>query len=325
MAPLLPGDFNMACSEIFGGSYQGTYSADRAWMGDLETQFSVGISPERAPHVFKIGLAANASDEMFPKYKQQLDDKTCKITKVENTGLEVTEIVPANETVLNLYGQEQCKGLKPIGKLKAKTWFSPNAPEEDLTEEEEAHLKANPPALKDYEFWVEEEVLGKCVVGMKFEATVRETSFGLTFFDAFQSVHCSFYDVLPNELMADWREIEEQWLPMKKNRRPDQSGNEDQDEVADDIAQREGVDKVEPIPESNIDVQAEEADDVVVNTNIVAAGYDEDFEELAKKDTADQQTGVEVNKVGEELTQIAGNPNLVVQENFEVKEMAEKD
>lgn len=315
----------MACSEIFGGSYQGVYSPDRSWMGDLETQLSVGISPERARHAFKIGLAANASDEMFPKYKQQLQDKTCKISKIENTGLEVIEIVPANETVLNLYGQQQCAGLKPIGKLKAKTWFNPGAPEEDLTEDEEAHLEANPPALKDYEFWVEDEILENCVVGMKFEATVRETSFGLTFFDAFQSVHCSFYDMLPNELMADWREIEEEWLPMKRNKWVSQSGDEDQDKVADNEGQNESVGKVEPTPEIEIEAHPDEANDVVVNTNIVGAGYDEDFEEMAKEGTTDQQTGVQVHKVGEELTQIAGNPNVVVQENFDVKDTTEKD
>ncbi len=335
----------MACSEIFGGSYQGMYSTDRAWMGEVETECNAGVSPERARNVFKFGLAANASDEMFPKYRQQLGERTCKVTSVKDVGFEVTEIIFANETVLKLYGQPQCAGLKAIGKMKAKTWFSPHAPEEDLTEEEETYLNANPPASKTYEFWVEEEILEKCAVGMKFEATVRETSFGLTYFDAFQGVHCSFYKMIPNELMSDWKEIEKVWLPMRKKNMlggSAESGDEEEglkngEEKGQKTSVHHEEDPTEAPTENGIAVTATgaEAEDYKVNTNIVAAGYDDEFEEMAKdgaeiqqsKEKAEDMTeegfGVEVRKVGVELTQVAGNSDAVVQEIFDVKRTTE--
>lgn len=341
LTPLLPGDFNMACSEIFGGSYHGMYSTDRAWMEGLETECNAGISPERARNVFKVGLAANASEEMFPKYRQQLNERTCRVVSVEDIGFEVTNIIFANETVLNLYGQPQYADLKPIGKMKAKTWISPHAPEEDLTEEEETYLKANPPELKTYEFWVEEELLRKCAVGMKFEATVRETSFGLTYFDAFLGVHCSFYKLLPNELMSDWREIEKVWLPMKKkNMLAGSVGSEDQEEgLVDGEGKGQGASmkQVEDVAEKDIAATATQAEDedFKVNTNIVAAGYDDDFEEKVEdgaelqqmnekmEDTAEEGFGVEVHKAGVELTEVTGNAEAVVQEIFDVKRTTE--
>lgn len=351
MTPLLPGEFNMACSEIFGGSYQGMYSTDRSWMGDLEVECNAGISPDRARNVFKIGLAANASDELFPKYRQQLNDRTYKVVGIEDVAFEVTEIILANETVLNLYGQQQWAGLKAIGKMEAKTWFSPHAPQEDLTKEEEAHLKANPPKLKTFEFWVEEEILKKCAVGMKFEATVRETSFGLTYFDAFHGVHCSFYELIPNELMTDWREIEKEWLPMKKkNMLAARTGNEDQgvglegDESGEQQEERKvateakGVEETKEKEDPVVTTEAEaEADDFKVDTNMIAAGYDDDFGEKAeneselwqtdgkKEDMVEEGFGVEVHKAGVELKEMTGNPDAVVQETFDVKRTAESE
>lgn len=215
MTRLLPGDFNMACSDIFGGMYQGMYSANQEWLAGLDIECHSGIAPEKARRAFKYGIAANASDEMFPLYREQLTTKTYSNISTEDIGFEVTELILPNENTLNLYGQEQCAGLKVLGKMKAKTWFSPHAPDEDLTESEEELSKANPPKAKVYEFWVEEEILEKCAIGMKVEAAVRQTSFGLTYFDAIHGVHCSFYQLIPNELMSDWKEIEKEWLPMK--------------------------------------------------------------------------------------------------------------
>lgn len=298
---------------------------------------NAGISPERARNVFKIGLAANASEEMFPKYRQQLNERSCRVVSVGDVGFEVTDIILANETVLSLYGQQQFAGLKSIGKMKAKTWISPHASEEDLTEEEETYLKANGPELKTYEFWVEEEILKNCAVGMKFEATVRETSFGLTYFDAFLGVHCSFYKLLPNELMSDWKEIEKVWLPMKKkNMLASSAGPEDQEQGLEDDeekGQSASVKQVEDAAgkDNSATATEAEADDFKVNTNIVAAGYDDDFEEkvddgaelqqMSEKmeETVEEGFGVEVHKVGVELMEVTGNTDAVVQEIFDVK------
>lgn len=41
---------------------------------------------------------------------------------------------------------------------------------------------------------------------MKLLVTVRQLSFGISYFDVVNGVYCSFYDVLPNSLMDNWVE-----------------------------------------------------------------------------------------------------------------------
>ena len=215
--PMLPGDFNKACSEIFGGMYQGMWSENREWMQGIDLDYAVGMSPHHARKVFKYALAANADDDTHATYQKQLKEKSIKIVGVsENTGFEVTEIVFANQETLDFYAQPACAELKPTGKMKAKSWIVPTAAGEDLTEEEEAALAAKVPEPKYYEFWVEDEILSKCLIGIKFEGTITELSFGVSYFDTLDGVHCSFYQFLPNELVTEWREPEKAWLPMKK-------------------------------------------------------------------------------------------------------------
>ena len=337
----------MACSEIFGGMYQGMNLADRVWMDESDDLSSTGISPERARHVFKIGIAANADDKMFSKYRQQLSAKDCRQISTEETSFEITEIIHADNTVLALYAQKQSAGLKILGKMKAKTWSNPRAPDEDLTEEEEVNLKANPPKPKIYEFWLEEEILEKCELGMKFEATIRETSFGLSYFDAIGGIYCSFYQVIPNDFMRDWREIEKEWLPMKYNkyRAAQRSAEEREDGVADEdcydaIADQSAPTVIEQVSEKvdegekegeHFEVEAEAAE-AYIDRGLVAAGYDDEFDELQSKteeasyehdaglqETAEGGFGVKVHKVGEELKEVTGNADRVRQKNFDVK------
>ena len=224
----------MACSEIFGGMYQGMFEADQEWTQGLDIERRCGISPEQARKVFKFAMAANATDDMFPKYRAQLQAKTCRVISTEDIRFEITSLSFANEGALNLYGEQQCAGIKSLSKMRAKSWLSLDAQDEDLTEDEEAYLRANPLPLKEYEFWMEDEILQKCSVGMKFEATVRETSFGLTYFDAMQGLHPSFYHLIANDFMGDWKEVEKEWLPMRKNKLDTELENGKQDDGLDD-------------------------------------------------------------------------------------------
>ena len=215
--PMLPGDFNKACSEIFGGMYQGMWSENQEWMQGTDLDYAIGMSPHHARKVFKYALAANADDDTHATYQKQLKERSIKIVGVnENTGFEVTEIILANQETLDFYAQPACAELRPTGKMKAKSWIIPTAADEDLTEEEEAAIAAKVPEPKFYEFWVEDEILSKCIVGMKFEGTITELSFGVAYFDTLDGVRCSFYQCLPNELVTEWREPEKEWLPMKK-------------------------------------------------------------------------------------------------------------
>lgn len=227
MQRLLPGDFNKACSEIFGGIFKSMWTDSKGWAAGTDVDCSQGISPALARKTFKIGLVANGTEENLNNYRAQSQNGCIHIVNTEDTGLEVTELILCQPETLSLYVDPRAVGLKPLGKMKAKTWFSPNAANEDLTEEEEEALQANPPQIKNYEFWIEDEVLLKCFVGMKLGATVTELSIGITYFDALFGIHCSFFNILPNELMMGWREPEKEWLPMRGT---NTGGEEDVDE-----------------------------------------------------------------------------------------------
>lgn len=225
---LLPGGFNSACSEMFGGAIRGLYVGDQEWVKEVFTTIpDAGISPQLARKTFKTGLIARGNDRMFELYKKQDDANKIKVMNEIETGLQITELLPAEQEVLDLYHSAVGQGLKPLGRLRAKTWYYPGAPLEDLTEEEEAAAAKAPKQIKDYELWVEDKVLAKCFVGMRFITTVKELSFGALYFDEVRGVYCSFYDALPNDAMIGWREIEKTWLPMREKPVEDGEGGDE--------------------------------------------------------------------------------------------------
>ena len=232
----------MACSEIFGGALHGLYVGDQEWVkGILPTLPNCGISPQLARKTFKTGLIARGDDQVFELYKKQGDANKIKVMNEIETGLQVTELLPAEKEVLDLYQSAVGQGLKPLGRMRAKTWYYPGAPEEDMTEEEEAATAAAPKEMKDYELWVEDEVLAKCFVGMKFITTIKELSFGILYFDEMRGIYCSFYDMLPNDAIIGWRKPETTWLPMRE-KPTDDEGEEDLENGIEGDDQGAGVD-----------------------------------------------------------------------------------
>ncbi|KAL8854321.1 MAG: hypothetical protein Q9221_000807 [Calogaya cf. arnoldii] len=209
-----PGDFQTACSEIFGGIYQGKYAKNPDWAPEAESY--AGISPEVAHRTFKIGLAAQASDEVTKRYKEQNASHDLETLKVYTVCLEVTELLPSDDGVKRFYEKlPAAKGLSPLGRLKAKSWDSPFKLCKDLTAEERL-AKPKPSPIHNFEFLVEDYVLDTCFIGMKFETTVHDLSFGLKFFDNISGVFCSFYQMIPNERLLGWRVPEDEPLPPRE-------------------------------------------------------------------------------------------------------------
>ena len=66
---------------------------------------------------------------------------------------------------------------------------------------------------RELKFWVDDRLLEKLHVGMHLEASVKELNFGIFYFDAVQILRPTFFTILPNEQMLDWRRVEGQWLP----------------------------------------------------------------------------------------------------------------
>lgn len=319
----LPGDFNKSCSEVFGGMYQGLWLENQEWMQGIDMDYDVGISPDHARKVFKYALAANADDDTHETYRQQLKENTTKIASVkEDTGFEVTEIIFPTQEIMDFYAQPEAAGLKPVGKLRAKTWIVPTAAGEDLTEEEEAALAGKTPEIKHYEFWIDNDILSHCVVGMKVEATITELSFGVSYFDAVHGLHCSFYQLLPNELMAGWREPEKEWLPMRKKTHghdadfddlPGEVGEEN--EVLDD-----GTAVEKQLAENTDNGMNDMANEIQKkNGNMTHTIESSGSRNTPGRLNATSDAGVNVWETGEKLITVPGNADKVVEKTFSVK------
>ena len=189
------------------------------------------MSPQTARKIFKTGLIARADEESLRLFKKQEEAKKIKVMTEIETGLEITELIPAEDEVLEFYQSAHGKDFKPLGRLKAKTWYYPGAPDEDLTEEEEIAARSATREVIEYELWVEDHILEKCFVGMKLITVIKELSFGVRYFDALLGVYCSFYNVLPNEDVLGWREPEKTWLPPREKVDIEEADGENEVEV----------------------------------------------------------------------------------------------
>ena len=230
----LPGDFNRACSQIFGGLFEADSKMVESeyWMPTASGKESTSLSPSLAPKVFKIGLVATADSATFSEYQKQVKSRSIRVVSSEVVPLEVTEIIFSSEESKILYEREEASGIKPIGMLKAKSWQTPFSIAEDLTPEQEASAASEQRSSKEYVFWAEDDLLDQLSVGMKFEAMVKELSVGITYFDAVYGIYVSFFSLSNNEIMSSWREIETEWLPMRK---VEGGSLDDDEEFGDDI------------------------------------------------------------------------------------------
>ena len=112
----LPGNFNKACSELYGGVFQGQWAASSTWLTDEEIpELSQGISPALARQVFKMGIVANTSNEQFEKYEKQNKTKSIHVTSVEDVSMEVVGKILSSADVQRLYVNRG--SLKPLGEL----------------------------------------------------------------------------------------------------------------------------------------------------------------------------------------------------------------
>ena len=90
--PMLPGSFNVACSEIFGGVFQGLQDQDSdEWMEERDKEYcTFGLTPQEARRTFKIAFAAHASDDQVTRYEAEMSGQKFKILSIEEMNLEIT-------------------------------------------------------------------------------------------------------------------------------------------------------------------------------------------------------------------------------------------
>ncbi|KIY01849.1 uncharacterized protein Z520_01987 [Fonsecaea multimorphosa CBS 102226] len=216
----LPGEFNIACSSIFDGSYSRDYDGE-TWWGDPNTDgpVFVGLKPEEAQQIVKFGVAGAAAEEIYAAFLSGVQGTSPKMLEVvdthERTGFEITRLEPPTrecERIYTTYSQH----FRPVGRVYAKPWKNPDAAPEDLTpseQQEHALLSTSSISSSDhlqdggieYVFFIE-AILQSCLrVGTKIEATVRTLGCGIMFFDEVLNVYPTFDEFLVNELMVGWK------------------------------------------------------------------------------------------------------------------------
>jgi hypothetical protein len=217
VSKLLPGDFNIAASTLYGGSYHKLHTDYAQW--DVEEPLFgpddpasqnkkiMGMTLAEADRIFKTGIAFSGTYEHF----RQIMAMQCHVVEEEVRTMEVCEIVlPTEEMQKKLIGAKDEFGHSgfALGIIKVKHWDAPDAQEEDMSDNgEEDSSNANMIADSAIDsFWLEENILEKCFIGMKLKATVRELSIGLKYIDEIMRVECSFYTYLETERLDRWKE-----------------------------------------------------------------------------------------------------------------------
>lgn len=213
---LLPDSFNMACSTIYGGHFKNKYlpvgdpwrPADRD-IAEFGIQI-LGMEDKEAQRIFKTAISLIGTEEMF----RAVVADTIYVAKKENVCLEMVEIIRADPKVQHAFSQVKdfngkLGGMKALGKLILKQVDDPVPYNEDCSDDgidEPISSDSNFNSNSTYEFWIEDNILKECIVGMKMRAVVHELNIGLKYFDEIHGVFCSFHTVLPQERMDLWKE-----------------------------------------------------------------------------------------------------------------------
>ena len=234
----LPGAFNVAASIIFHGSHVNSYTGLSAWATEEEGDWkatrvdTTGMRNEAARITLMTGVAAYGTDEQYDCMHNKIGAtlEGHKFIASEHTGLEVVAIDKSTSEVQAAYAQQNKAWkrkiqLQPLGKLICKKWYQADFKEYDLPPSKVREIKDKGDKDKQYEFWVEDEALDECFVGMKIDATVLTLESGIMILDEVKQVMCSFYKWIPNDLWAERKppklRIMKKWLDESERNRED--------------------------------------------------------------------------------------------------------
>ena len=240
----LPGDFNIACSTLFGGVYSENYDGEARWNDAPNEQATfVGMAPEQAMQIVKFGVAGAASEAVYQKYLNILNSNDEEqrfevISRQRDAGFTIKRIFQPTKDCIRLY-KSQSTEFRPVGRIVAIPWVNPDAPPEDLTPTERDILDSSTATFRyrssrpqdscesehmgrpkleeikdasteDYIFFMELPLISQLRVGMHLEASIHKLNCGIWWFDDFRVVYPSFDTYLTNDLMLGWKEP--RWL-----------------------------------------------------------------------------------------------------------------
>jgi hypothetical protein len=228
----LPGEFNMACSTLFGGLFGQHYDGDTWWgREDEKDPVFVGLKPEEAQTIVKFGVAGAAEEQVYLAFLDGVQGGNSGMLDVidvkEATSFEITQIELPTKQCKEIYTTQSVQ-YRPVGRVTAKPCTDINAVPEDLTDAERQAVSSLNGSTTQYVFLIEEILSSMLRVGTKIEATVRILRCGIMFFDEVLNVHPSYAHFIPNELMTGWKE------PRRTRAAFDYVSEDDADEEEDD-------------------------------------------------------------------------------------------
>ncbi|KAL2853257.1 Argonaute complex, subunit Arb1 [Aspergillus pseudoustus] len=198
-----PGDFNTACSTLFGGLQHEVYSEKNEWKNPKDDQ--IQMTKDIAQKVIRVGLAVAGSDELALSFQQMNSQGSLEATMLEDLdGFEVIEVCLPSEEDREFYFTH-APDLNPVGKLLGRTFYDPDMPERDLPSEEQARWATSDRPTQEFTFFLEEGLLKHCYSGMKIIAPIWELNCGFHYFEDITRAYCSIYTSLPNDLMIGWK------------------------------------------------------------------------------------------------------------------------
>lgn len=261
---LLPGTFNKAASALFGGSWAEIYPPDRkpdsswddvdynaSWTGEspsVMAEKSQTFRPEAMKAIFKTGVTARGSESAFKHLEKAGVDAFYVVRTDANVGLTVLATEPASAETRALYAEQNKRWghklhMQSLGTLRCEKWALPDMDAWDLPAAAIADMQRSKRDLPErLEFWLEDDILPKCVVGMKIRATLKWLACGIPVLDEVQQVHASFYESLPNELMMQARVKEVKILKHRERKAREEKMAEEEAERAAKEAELDGVD-----------------------------------------------------------------------------------
>ncbi|KAL4872627.1 hypothetical protein BDV12DRAFT_210521 [Aspergillus spectabilis] len=198
-----PGDFNTACSTLFGGFQHDLYVENNQWKNPKVDK--VQMTRDIAQKVVKFGLAVAGSDELSFSYLEMSKTGSLTVKKLEDIhGFEVTGVQFLDESQREIY-QTEAPDLNPVGLLYGTTYWDPGEPEYDLSPAEREEWAERGRQRKELTFFLEESLLALCYPGIKIIAPIWELSCGFHYFEDTVKVYSSMYTPLANEFMIGWK------------------------------------------------------------------------------------------------------------------------
>ncbi|KNG89813.1 hypothetical protein ANOM_002861 [Aspergillus nomiae NRRL 13137] len=199
-----PGDFNKACSTLFGGFFYDVNVEENNWNNRKNGNFL--MRNDVARKVVKFAMAGSGTNAMALRFQTLANQSTLHSTLVPDIhGFEVITVFPPTPEIREFY-RKHAPDLNPVGRMVGKAYRDPGKPCYDLSAEERLLWETGTASMPDFQFFLEENLLKLCYPKMKVITPVWELNCGFNFFEDVHTVYSSIYTVLCNDLMLGYKQ-----------------------------------------------------------------------------------------------------------------------